>query len=140
MMQRAKDALDIGLVVGNIDASLKFYRDILGLEFIEKTQVRTGTGTTCRLRFGNSELKLTETPNKLPNATVGIAAQLGIRYITFLIKNLSGLCKELQDKAIPFEVPERESRPGVRLAMVRDPDGNIIEFVEVDPLVHKGFI
>jgi hypothetical protein len=27
-------------------------------------------------------------------------------------------------------VTEREARPGVRIAMVKDPDGNIVEFVE----------
>jgi catechol 2,3-dioxygenase-like lactoylglutathione lyase family enzyme len=60
--------------------------------------------------------------------------------VTFLIENLSDLCKELQDHAVPFEVPERESRPGVRIAMVRDPDGNIVEFVELDPLVQSDFV
>jgi catechol 2,3-dioxygenase-like lactoylglutathione lyase family enzyme len=36
----------------------------------------------------------------------------------------------LQDKGIVFEIPEKEVRPGVRIAMVRDPDGNVVEFVE----------
>jgi hypothetical protein len=29
-----------------------------------------------------------------------------------------------------FEIPEKEIRPGVRVAMVKDPDGNVVEFVE----------
>jgi catechol 2,3-dioxygenase-like lactoylglutathione lyase family enzyme len=55
---------------------------------------------------------------------------LGFRYVTFVIKNLSKLCKELQGKGIEFVVAEKEARPGVRIAMVKDPDGNIVEFVE----------
>jgi catechol 2,3-dioxygenase-like lactoylglutathione lyase family enzyme len=47
-----------------------------------------------------------------------------------VIKNLSDVCKELRSKGIVFEVPEKELRPGVRIAMVRDPDGNVVEFVE----------
>lgn len=59
--------------------------------------------------------------------------------MTFLVKNLSSLCRDLQDQGVPFEIPENESRPGVRVAMVRDPDGNIIELVELDPLVQSDF-
>jgi len=93
-----------------------------------------------RLRFGNIDFKLLEIPKTPPNGPVGLTAQLGFRYVTFLVKNLSGLCRELRDKAVPFEVPENESRPGVRLAMVRDPDGNIIELVELDPRVKSDFL
>jgi catechol-2,3-dioxygenase len=39
MMQRANDALGIGIGVSNIDASLKFYQETLGLEF---TLAKTG--------------------------------------------------------------------------------------------------
>jgi catechol 2,3-dioxygenase-like lactoylglutathione lyase family enzyme len=50
--------------------------------------------------------------------------------VTFVIENLSELCHDLQKIGIEFTVPEREIRPGVRIAMVKDPDGNVVEFVE----------
>jgi len=50
--------------------------------------------------------------------------------VTFVIKNLSQLCAELKNTEIEFTLPETEIRPGVRIAMVKDPDGNIVEFVE----------
>jgi catechol 2,3-dioxygenase-like lactoylglutathione lyase family enzyme len=56
-----------------------------------------------------------------------------------LVKNLSSLCRDLRDQGVRFEIPENESRPGVRVAMVRDPDGNIVELVELDPLVQSDF-
>jgi hypothetical protein len=31
---------------------------------------------------------------------------------------------------IEFALPETKIRPDVRIAMVKDPDGNIVEFVE----------
>ena len=40
------------------------------------------------------------------------------------IKDLSELCAELKNKGIEFALPEREIRPGVRMAMVKDLDGN----------------
>ena len=45
-------------------------------------------------------------------------------------KDLSELCAELKAKGIEFTVPEKEVRPGVRIAMVKDPDCNIVEVVE----------
>jgi lactoylglutathione lyase len=138
-MHRAKEALDVGVVVRNVEASLKFYRDVLGLEFVQRLPTATGTGTMCRLRFGESDFKLVEVPNTPPAGAVGLTAQLGFRYVTFLVKDLSGLCRRLQDNHVPFLMPEHESRPGVRFTMVQDPDGNIIELVELDPNIKSDF-
>jgi catechol 2,3-dioxygenase-like lactoylglutathione lyase family enzyme len=128
MMEPAKDSLDLGILVSDINASLAFYRDILGLKFIEERPV--WFGTMYRLRLGNSDFKLIHPNTRPPKGPVGIESQLGFRYVTFVIKNLSRLCTELQSKGIEFVVPEKEFRPGVRIAMVKDPDGNIVEFAE----------
>jgi catechol 2,3-dioxygenase-like lactoylglutathione lyase family enzyme len=128
MMEPAKDSLDLGMIVGDIGASLKFYQDLLGLKFIEKIPV--WFGTMYRLRFGSSDFKLIVPRTPPPRGPVGLEAQIGYRYVTFLIKNLTTVCSMLAEKGIAFEIPEKEIRPGVRIAMVRDPDGNIVEFVE----------
>jgi len=128
MMKPAKDSLDLGIVVSDIKASLNFYQSILGLEFVGITPV--WFGTMHRLRFGTSDFKLIEPKTVPPPGAIGLEKQLGFRYVTFVIKNLSELCAELKGKRIEFALPEREVRPGVRVAMVKDPDGNIVEFVE----------
>lgn len=130
MMKPGKDSLDLGIIVSDIQASLKFYRDMLGLEFVGQTPL--WFGTMHRLRFGTSDFKLIE-PNKgktPPKGIIGLEGQLGFRYVTFVVKNLSELCKELKTRGIEFTFPEKEIRPGIRIAMVKDPDGNIVEFVE----------
>jgi len=128
MMKPAKDSMDLGILASDIKASLNFYQNILGLEFVGITQV--WFGTMHRLRFGTSDFKLIEPKTVPPKGAVGLEKQLGFRYVTFVIKNLSELCAELKAKGIEFAVPEKEARPGVRIAMVKDPDGNIVEFVE----------
>lgn len=128
MMEPAKESLDLGILVSDINASLKFYQDNLGLKFIEKIPV--WFGTMYRLRFGSSDFKLIDPKNKPLKGLVGLDAQFGFRYVTFVIRNISKVCEELKKMDIEFEVPEKELRPGVRIAMVRDPDGNIVEFVE----------
>jgi len=128
MMKPAKDSLDLGIVVSDIKASLNFYQNILGLEFVGITPV--WFGTMHRLRFGTSDFKLIEPKSVPPKGLIGLESQLGFRYVTFVVKNISELCAELKGKGIEFALPEKEVRPGVRVAMVKDPDGNIVEFVE----------
>ncbi len=128
MMEAAKDSLDLGVLVSDIQASLHFYRDLLGLTFIEERPL--WFGTMYRLRFGKSDFKLIVPRVHVPKGPIGLESQLGFRYVTFAVKNLSDLCRELKNKGVEFTVPERELRPGVRIAMVKDPDGNIVEFVE----------
>ena len=128
MMKRAKDSLDLGIIASDIKASLNFYQNLLGLEFVGSTPVYFGT--IHRLRFGTSDFKLIEPKTVPPKGAVGLEKQLGFRYVTFVISNLSELCGELKSKGIEFALPETQIRPGTRIAMVKDPDGNIVEFVE----------
>lgn len=128
MMKPAKNSLDLGLIAGDIQASLNFYQNILGLEFVGTTPL--WFGTMHRLRFGESDFKLIEPREVPPGGALGLENQLGFRYVTFVIENLSQLCDDLKKIGIEFTVPETELRPGVRIAMVKDPDGNIVEFVE----------
>jgi catechol 2,3-dioxygenase-like lactoylglutathione lyase family enzyme len=127
MMKPAKNSLDIGVIVSDIKASLNFYQNILGLTFVGTFPL--WFGTMHRLRFGTSDFKLIEPKVVPPRGAIGLESQLGLRYVTFVIENLSELCNDLQKIGIEFTLPEKELRPGVRIAMVKDPDGNIVEFV-----------
>ncbi len=128
MMKPAKDSLDLGVVVSDIQASLRFYRDILGLQFVGT--VPLWFGTMHRLRFGTSDFKLIDPKTVPPKGAIGLEAQRGFRYVTFVVKDLSQLCAELKGIGIEFAMEETEIRPGTRIAMVKDPDDNIVEFVE----------
>jgi catechol 2,3-dioxygenase-like lactoylglutathione lyase family enzyme len=128
MMKPGKDSLDLGILVSDIKASLNFYQNILGLEFIGSNPV--WFGTIHRLRFGTSDFKLIDPKTVPPRGAVGLEKQLGFRYVTFVIKNLTELCADLKGKNVEFSLPETQIRPGTRIAMVKDPDGNIVEFVE----------
>lgn len=128
MMKLAKESFDLGVFVGNIEACLDFYRDTLGLELEDKSEFPMGM--MYRLKCGNSVLKLID-PKKIPPAgPSGMPAQLGYRYLTFIVANLSEICQRLKEKGVKFTIEETELRPGVRMAMVKDPDGNTVEFVQ----------
>ena len=127
-MQPAKSCVDIGIVVKDIEKSLDFYHRLLGLQKIEEMPL--WFGTMHRLEFGDSFVKLID-PAKVPEAgAVGLDRALGFRYLTFQISNIDEVCAECEKEGIPFELPRKEIKPGVTLAMVRDPDGNVVEFVQ----------
>jgi catechol 2,3-dioxygenase-like lactoylglutathione lyase family enzyme len=128
MMKPAKNSLDMGVIVSDIKASLNFYQNILGLEFVGTAPL--WFGTMHRLRFGTSDFKLIEPKAVPPHGAIGLENQVGLRYVTFVIENLSELCHDLRKIGVEFTFQEKEIRPGVRIAMVKDPDGNIVEFVE----------
>lgn len=124
----AKDSVDLGIVVSDITKSLDFYQGVLGLNKSE--ELSTQFGTLHRLHFGTSDIKLID-PKQVPAAgTIGLEKQIGLRYISFRVQDISALCVELQAKGVEFSMAETEVRPGVRMAMVNDPDGNTVELIQ----------
>ena len=127
-MKAAKNCVDIGLIVKDIGKSLSFYEGLLGLEKLE--EVPLWFGTMHRLIYGDSHVKLID-PNDVPQGgAVGLDKALGFRYLTFQIGNIDEICQACEQAGIEFELPKKELRPGITIAMVRDPDGNVVEFVQ----------
>ena len=96
--QLVKDAIDLGIVVKDKDAALKFYRDTLGFEFVEETDMGRGT-LMQRLNCGNTLIKLL-TFAETPEASAppgGIIGGTGYRYWTISVSNLEAVtdaCRE----------------------------------------------
>jgi len=128
MMKAAKESIDLGIICGDIQASLHFYQDLLGLTSAGTNPATTGT--MHRLRFGSSDVKLIDPTKRPGSGPVGIDQQLGFRYLTFVVTNLDEVIARLEAENIEFTRPKTEVRPGTTIAMVKDPDGNIVEFVE----------
>ena len=130
-MQVSKDSIDLGIVVTDEKAAIGFYRDGLGLEWEGELPV-PGAGRMYRLKCGTTIiklLKLERTPEAKP-APGGPMRGLGYRYFTISVPDIRGLMAQLEAKGIRATVPVTEFRPGVTIAMVTDPDGNTIEFLE----------
>ena len=127
-----KAAIDLGIVTSNGEAMLAFYRDVLGLKVQGQMAMPGGSGTMHRLLCGDSLIKLVVMPS-LPAAAVpgGIGGGAGYRYWTITVSNLSEMVKTCADAGVPVVWTEREIRPGVRIAMVADPDGNWVEFLQL---------
>src|SRR4028119_15516 len=84
-----KDSVDLGIIVSDADAALRFYRDTLGLTMVGQDPVAFG-GTMYRLMCGSSMIKLLhldrEPPAKAPPG--GIPGGFGYRYWTMSVSSL----------------------------------------------------
>jgi len=147
----ASQTIDFGMVVSDIDKSVKFYKDVIGFTetngFKVPGQFALDTGLANKLDLDVHVLVLGQGENatklKLmqfktsPGARVDnsfIHSSYGYRYLTIPVKNLN-LAVENAAKAggkpiAKCPVPLPEGFPeGLALANYRDPDGNLIELV-----------
>lgn len=129
-MEITKPGIDLGVLVRDVDACLKFYCDDLGLKKVAELPF-PGNRTMHRIQIGDTVLKLMQYHDGAPPAGPrGLGTQAGIRYFTISVKDLRGIIKDLEAKGRTFTVPLREARPGVWIAMLEDPEGNTVELLE----------
>jgi catechol 2,3-dioxygenase-like lactoylglutathione lyase family enzyme len=130
-----KDSIDIGIVVKDADAALAFYKDTLGFEDTGSMPLPGGGGTMYRLLCGTTLVKLVAPATDLPASAPpgGIQGAYGYRYWTISVSNLDEITDRCAAAGRTVVVKPREIRPGVRISMVEDPDGNWVEFLEVTP-------
>ena len=130
-VQLTKDSIDLGIVTADADRALGFYRDILGFE-VQGEMPMPGGGVMHRLLCGTSLIKIVVN-GKQPAATSppgGIGGATGYRYWTMSVSNLDEISKRCSDAGHKLVIPPTEIRPSIRIAMVEDPDGNLVEFLE----------
>ena len=127
----AKDSIDLGIVVRDTEAALHFYRDVLGFEPVADGPM-PGGAYMHRLMCGTSMIKLVSftPPPEAANPPGGLHKATGYRYWTIGVANLDELVESCRAEGVSVKVPPQEIRPGVRIAMVEDPDGNWVEFLE----------
>jgi catechol 2,3-dioxygenase-like lactoylglutathione lyase family enzyme len=129
-VQLTKDSIDLGIVVRDADAALAFYRDVLGLSYLAETPMPGGS--MHRLGCGTSVIKLVSL-KRTPEASAppgGIPGASGYRYWTISVSNMPEVVAACEAAGRPIAVPITELAPGIKIAIVEDPDGNWVELLE----------
>jgi catechol 2,3-dioxygenase-like lactoylglutathione lyase family enzyme len=130
-VQLTKDSIDLGIVVKDVEPALAFYRDLLGFEPVGDSDMPGGLHM-WRLTCGTSTIKLITT-GRDPKAEAprgGIAGATGYRYWTISVSNLEEITAKCEAAGHKVAVPVTTLRPGARISIVEDPDGNWVEFLE----------
>jgi catechol 2,3-dioxygenase-like lactoylglutathione lyase family enzyme len=124
-------ALDyVGLTVADIDRSLRFYCDGLGLELLRRRE-RGGGTTSAVLRVGNQEMNLFANPGY--SAGSGSNNPPGLDHFCLEIESASidELIATLAQAGIAVAKPPVKRSDGTSL-FVSDPDGCRVELIVKD--------
>jgi lactoylglutathione lyase len=112
------------LLVSNMESSIKFYRDKLGLVVKnisdEWTEFFT-SGTVLALHPAKTRVKHN------PNMLVG-----------FMVSDLGSIANDLRSKGVKFFKEPKEESFG-KHAIVEDPDGHLISIAEIKSKSSEGF-
>lgn len=133
----------IGIATGNIDRSLKFYRDLMGMEvkydgpfegeLYDNVFATTGArGRVVSLVLGEVTLELIqfERPRGKTHYPERSAWDHGINHISFLVSDVQKEYARLMAAGIRFHCPP-QTQGNATATYGRDPDGNIFELLQL---------
>ena len=139
-----KEVRHIGIVVTNMENSLKFYRDQLGLKII-KDMDEQGNYLDNMLSLNNVRVRTVKlsanenttlvellefeshNDNKIRNFYT-----IGASHVAFTVDDIEKLYVNLSEKNIKFNAIPQKSPDGlVKVTFCKDPDGTPIELVEM---------
>jgi lactoylglutathione lyase len=114
------------LLVSNMEKSVKFYRDTLGLPI--KTRSKDWTEF-----FNNDTVMALHPAKKKSNIKTGSGMLVG-----FEVGDLEATMKKLKEKKVKFFKKPKEE-PFGKHAIVQDPDGHLISIAEIKEKSAEGF-
>lgn len=111
----------------DLEKSLHFYRDLLGLVETRRTEVEAGRFTLVYLATaaGEPELELTYNWDQQDSYTYG----RNFGHLAYAVDDIYSICQKLQDDGVTILRPPRDGR----MAFVRCPDNISIEFLQKGP-------
>ena len=137
----------IGICVRDMDRSLAFYRDALGMRVLgdRPTDPTEGgrqhnykharkTRRWVSLAYGEGAtptLTLTSHPGEEPDGDAILLDQVGISHISFGVEDVEALAHELISKGLELAGPIESFTNAdgkIRSIYVRDPDGILVQF------------
>lgn len=122
----------VGMTVKNIDKSLGFYVDLLGMELVVRRRGRNGD----ELAFVDAKGAMLEMVCPATGALVAedvAIGRAGVRHLTFNFESVDDAYRVLEEAGVSMVEPPRDAHNRdivKRVAFCRDPDGILIELIE----------
>ena len=123
--------IDIGIVVRDAEACVPFYRDALGLKFLFEFDLPTGSHM-WQFAVGECVVKVVshKTVPEAANPPGGSAGGTGLRYWTMGVDDIDAAVAQCEAANATIALGVTQLMPGIRIAMIEDPEGNVVEFLE----------
>jgi lactoylglutathione lyase len=110
--------------VSDLDASLRFYCDALGLEEVRRREVPQGRFTLVFLAAPGDHSAQVELTYNWDTEDYGGARNFG--HLAYEVDDIYATCQRLMDKGVTIHRPPRDGR----MAFVRSPDRISIELLQ----------
>jgi catechol 2,3-dioxygenase-like lactoylglutathione lyase family enzyme len=133
----------VGISVANLERTVGFYRDLLGMEVIQEVPfageryeailgLKGAKGRIAILRLGSLELEFFEFTHPAGRAAdpKRPVSDRGITHFAVQVKDIAGLYARLQAAGVPFHCAPIDFGCAVA-TYLRDPDGNVIEMMQM---------
>lgn len=111
------------IIVKNMEESLKFYQEIVGLPLDRRYRARPGTEIAF-LGDGETKIELI-CYESVPNVIIGQDISLG-----FEVKSLDEMMEYVKARGIAIHSGPIEPNPHIKFFFILDPNGLKIQFVE----------
>ena len=139
-----KDVRHVGIVVSDMEKSLKFYRDLLGLK-IKSLVNEQGEFLDNMLAHENVKNKVAKLVTEQGNALVELIDSssygnkkdrdfftIGASHFALTVDDLNETYDYLIKNGVKFTAPPQQSPDGfAKVTFCEDPDGTLIELVEI---------
>ena len=117
----------IGIKSSDVDRSLRFYTDILGLEMQEELEIMGK-----RFYFvGNDTVSIEIEAGNPGDTQVDPRIQTGLYHLAFTVDDVEGLVDRLKSEGIPIALEPMSTRSDRIVAFVEDPDGAFIQLIQL---------
>ena len=125
-MSKALKLLHTRYRVNDLEKTVKFYRDILGLQEIRRHKSPRGSELVFLKAPGNDEeIEITCFPAAGP-----VQVQPDLTHLAFLVENLEEFAKHLEKHGLKYSDGPTTSSTGTRFAFIDAPEGYEIEFIQ----------
>ena len=126
---KVRKLLHTRMRVSDMDQTIAFYRDVLGLEVLERKVSPRGSHLAF-LAVPNSD-ELIELCSFPPSGPVKV--QEDLVHLAFEVDNLDEMIQELTRKQIPITDGPTRTASGSRFIFIDAPDGYEVELIEHPP-------
>lgn len=124
----------IGMTSRNLDRTIAFYCELLGLKLVLRKQQTTGE--LAFLDAGGGMLEIFAPGTDIASAQDVPPNQAGMRHMTFAFDDVDTMVARLDAAGVDIIEPPRDAHNREmmrRVAFCRDPDGIIVELIERAP-------
>jgi lactoylglutathione lyase len=122
--------------VSNMERSIKFYRDFLGLQIVEQITIPENNAELVFMQDQHAEgaqIELTYYKNQRKFLQADYEDRL-FDHLGFTVKNMQQTLQAMRKAGVTItDEPYRLKEGGSLLAFVEDPDGTLIELIEKAP-------